>query len=512
MKRKLTFRALAVVLLLAVLSPVLSAASTVLIKEATIVDGTGQAAYKGEILIEGERITQIAEADTIRPTSSATIIKAPGHVVCPGFIDVHSHDDLSIIKYPEQMPKIMMGVTTVVAGNCGDGIAPFDGDAAVAFKGLDVEGLIDLEELRFATMAEWMSHIEKLRPGTNMGLLIPHMMVRVEVMGAERRKPTASDLEKMQGIVRKAMADGALGFSTGLEYTPGAWADKDEIVALLKPVKEYGGIYTTHMREEKAKVVESVKEAITTAGEAGVPLEISHLKSASPGWGKVREALALIDEANRMGQVVHADQYPYTASSTSLKAYLRWGDVKRSPETIVIVNSETHPQTAGQRLDKIAEDMGLSAEAAAEALLPASAVNFCMDEEDVRFVMRHPSVMVITDGLLGGAKPHPRLYGTYPRVLGKYVRELKLLELEEAVRKMTSLPANTFKLKDRGVLRVGAIADIVIFDPARISDTATFDNPKQYPVGINAVMVNGVFAVRDGKYTGERPGKVIRRQ
>ena len=512
MRTKLTFRALAVVLFLIILSPALSGASTVLIKEATIVDGTGQAAYKGEILIEDERITKIAKADTIKPAATATIVKAPGHVVCPGFIDVHSHDDLSIIKHPEQMPKIMMGVTTVVAGNCGDGIAPFDGDARTAFKGLDGEGLIDLEDLRFATMGEWMSHVEKIRPGTNMGLLVPHMMVRVEVMGGERRKPTSSELEKMQEIVRQAMADGALGFSTGLEYTPGAWADKDEIVALLKPVKEYGGIYTTHMREEKAKVVESVKEAITTAGEAGVPLEISHLKSASPGWGKVREALALIDEANRMGQVVHADQYPYTASSTSLKAYLRWGDVKRSPGTIVIVNSETHPQTAGQRLNEIAEDMGLSAEAAAEALLPASAVNFCMDEEDVRFVMRHPSVMVITDGLLRGEKPHPRLYGTYPRVLGKYVRELKVLEIEEAIRKMTSLPAQTFKLKDRGVLRVGAIADIVIFDPEIIRDTATFDNPKQYPVGINAVMVNGVFAVRDGKYTGERPGKVIRRQ
>jgi N-acyl-D-amino-acid deacylase len=464
MKRKSTLTVLAVVLLLAILSSTLSAASTVLIKEATIVDGSGQAAYKGEILIEGERITQIAKADTIKPTATATILKAPGHVVCPGFIDVHSHDDLSLIEHPEQMPKIMMGVTTVVAGNCGDGMAPFDGEATVAFKGLDVEGLMDPEELRFPKMADWMSHIEKIRPGTNMGLLVPHMMVRVEVMGRERRKPTSSELEKMQGIVREAMADGALGFSTGLEYTPGAWAEKDEIVALLKPVREYGGIYTTHLREEKHKLLESVEEAISTAGEAGVPLEISHLKSASPAWGKVRVALAMIDEANRKGQFVRADQYPYTASSTSLKAYLRWGDVKRSPGTILIVNSEAYPKTAGQRLDKIAEDMGLNAEAAAEALLPATAVNFCMDEEDVRFVMRHPSVMVITDGLFRGEKPHPRLYGSYPRVLGKYVRELKLLELEEAVRKMTTLPANTFKLKDRGVLRVGAIADIVSRD------------------------------------------------
>jgi N-acyl-D-amino-acid deacylase len=199
MKRKLTLTVLTVVLLLATLSTTLSAASTVLIKEAIIVDGSGQAAYEGEILIEGERIIQIAKPDTIKPTATATIVKAPGHVVCPGFIDVHSHDDISITKHPEQMPKIMMGVTTVVAGNCGDGMAPFDGDATTAFKGLDVEGLMDFEELHFATMAEWMSHVEKIRPGTNMGLLVPHMMVRVEVMGGERRKPTASELEKMDG-------------------------------------------------------------------------------------------------------------------------------------------------------------------------------------------------------------------------------------------------------------------------------------------------------------------------
>ena len=507
MKSKLTFITVVIVLLLTILATSLAETSSILIKDATIVDGTGLAPYSGDILVEDERITQIA--DSIKPASSMTIIKAPGLVVCPGFIDVHSHDDLSIIEHPEQMPKIMMGVTTVVGGNCGDGIAPFNGKAA-DFKGLDVEGLLNFDELRFPTMAEWMSHIEQLRPGTNMALLVPHMMVRIQAMGSAQRKPTADELRQMQQCVRKAMADGALGFSTGLEYTPGAWADKDEIVALLAPVKQYGGIYTTHMRNEKAQLLESVAEAISTAAEAGVPLEISHLKSASPALSDVRQALAMIDEANRNGQTVRADQYPYTASSTSLKAYLRWGDVKRSPGTILIANSEPYPKMAGKRLDKIAEEMGLSAEDAAEALLPASAVNFCMDEEDVRFVMRHPSVMVITDGLLGSEKPHPRLYGTYPRVLGRYVRELKLLELEEAVRKMTALPAKTFKLKDRGVLRVGAIADIVIFDAEKIIDKATFENPHQYPAGINHVIVNGVFAVRDGKYTGRRPGKVLR--
>ncbi|MHC4397090.1 MAG: N-acyl-D-amino-acid deacylase family protein [Planctomycetota bacterium] len=512
MKSKPTFIAVVVLVLsLVFASPCPADTSSVLIKGATIVDGSGHAAYDGDILIEGQRITQIAKAGGITPIDSATVVKASGLVVCPGFIDVHSHDDLSLIEHPEQMPKIMMGVTTVVAGNCGDGMAPFDGDAA-AFKGLDVEGLMDFEELQFSTMAEWMSHIEEIRPGTNFGLLVPHMMIRVEVMGSAQRKPTPRELRKMQSRVRQAMADGALGFSTGLQYTPGAWADKDEIVALLKPVNEYGGIYTTHLRDEKTEVLDSVAEAISTAAEADVPLEISHLKSARPAWGKVREALALIDAANRKGQTVRADQYPYTASSTSLKAYLRWGDVKRSPESILIVTSKSHPQTAGQRLDKIAEDMGVSTEQAAEALLPAAAVHFCMDEDDVRFVMRHPSVMVITDGLLRGEKPHPRLYGTYPRVLGKYVRELKLLPLEEAVRKMTALPAKTFKLKDRGVLRVGAVADIVIFDPEKISDRATFENPKQYPVGINAVMVNGMFAVRDGQYTDQRAGKVIRRK
>lgn len=512
MKSKLILiAALVIALFLAVLPVGAADASSILIKGATIVDGTGQAAYSGDILIEDDRIAQIARADSIIPAILTTVIKASGLVVCPGFIDVHSHDDLSIIEHPEQLPKIMMGVTTVIAGNCGTGIAPFDGDPDAAFKGLDVQGLMNLEQLRFATMADWMSHIEKIRPGTNIGLLVPHMLVRVQVMGAEQRKPTAEELRKMQLCVKKAMADGALGFSTGLEYTPGAWADKAEIVALLAPVSEYGGIYTTHMRNEKTEVLESVAEAISTAGEAGVPLQISHLKSAKPAWGKVRQALAMIDEANRNGQTVRADQYPYTASSTSLRAYLRWGDVKRSPGSILIVTSKAYPGTAGRRLDEIAKDMGVSAEEAAEALLPASAVNFCMDEEDVRFVMRHPSVMIITDGLYRGEKPHPRLFGTYPRVLGRYVRELKLLSLEEAIRKMTALPAKTFRLKDRGVLRVGAIADIVIFDAEKILDRATFDDPKQYPLGIKYVMVNGVFSVRDGEYTGERPGEVIRR-
>ncbi len=507
MKPKPTFIAVVIVLLLTILVPFPADASSILIKNANIVDGTGQAPYNGDILIEAERITQIASK--IKPTNSMTVINAQGLVVCPGFIDVHSHDDLSIIEHPEQMPKIMMGVTTVVGGNCGDGMAPFDGKAA-DFKGLDVEGLMDLDELQFPTMAQWMSHLEQLRPGTNMGLLVPHMMLRIQAMGSAQRKPTADELRQMQEGVRKAMADGAFGFSTGLEYTPGAWAEKDEIVALLAPVKEYGGIYTTHMRNEKAQLLESVAEAISTAAEAGVPLDISHLKSASPALSDVKQALAMIDQANRNGQMVRADQYPYTASSTSLKAYLRWGDVKRSPGTILIANSEPYPKMAGKRLDKIAEEMGLNAEDTAEALLPASAVNFCMNEEDVRFVMRHPSVMVVTDGLFGSAKPHPRLYGSYPRVLGRYVRELKLIELEEAVRKMTALPAKTFKLKDRGVLRVGAIADIVIFDADKIIDKATFDNPHQYPAGINHVIVNGVFAVRDGKYTGNRPGKVLR--
>jgi N-acyl-D-aspartate/D-glutamate deacylase len=485
-------------------------AESTVISGATILDGSGSPSYKGDILIEGDRIARIGRPGTITAGRSTRVIEADGLTACPGFIDVHSHDDLSITAHPEQLPKVMMGVTTVVGGNCGLGMAPFDGDKSVAFEGLDIKSLIPVEELRRETMGQWMNRVEELKPGTNMAFFVPHVLLRTQFLGPSRRAPRQNELEEMKTALRQAMEEGAIGMSTGLEYMPGTWTGQAEIIELLKVVGEYGGVYGTHLRNEGERMLESVKEAIATARAAGVSLQISHFKSVQPYYGVVRRGLALIDEANREGLTAHVDQYPYTASSTSLAAYLRWGYVKKFPESFLIVYSEAKPEVSGGRLDKIAAQMGLEAEAAAKALLPAAAVQFCMDEEDVRYVMRHPRVIVATDGLDKGENPHPRLFGSYPRVLSRYVRETNNLTLPEAVRKMTGLPAAAFKLEDRGLLRPGAFADLVIFDPDTIEDRATYADPRQYPAGIDYVLVNGKVVVSGGKYAGVRAGVVIR--
>jgi N-acyl-D-aspartate/D-glutamate deacylase len=324
--------------------------------------------------------------------------------------------------------------------------------------------------------------------------------------------PTPEQIRRMQEITRQAMEDGAIGFSTGLIYTPGQSASHGEIVPLLEVVREYDGYYSTHMRDEGTCLLASVAESIATARAAGVRLQIAHVKGGRgpETWGLVQRACGVIEEARREGLEVCGDQYPYTASSTTVAVYVRTGLADEHAAEIQLCWSEPHPEAVGRRLDAVARDMELTPGEAAEALLPATGVYFGISEEDMRFVMRRPWVSVGSDGVPGAPRPHPRAFGTFPRVLGHYVRDEGVLSLEAAVRKMTSLPAGMCGLADRGTLRVGAAADIVVFDPERIADTGTYEDPCRHAVGISHVLVGGEVALRDGAATEARAGKVLR--
>jgi N-acyl-D-amino-acid deacylase len=345
-------------------------------------------------------------------------------------------------------------------------------------------------------------------------------------MGLDQRIPTAAELDRMRGWVREGVEAGAVGLSTGLIYEPGRYAREDEVVALVHELGAGGGLYATHMRNEADGLLDAVGEAIRIGEQGGAPVQISHHKaSGRNNWGRVRESLALIERARGRGLDVTADQYPYTAGSTSLHAVIQNGAFRTdspgglgqlSAAEVLIAAAPKHPVWEGRRLDALARQWGVADEVAAQRVVEAEGeacfvVVFTMDEADVRTVMAHPTTMIGSDGVPAGTKPHPRLYGCFPRVLGHYVRAERVLDLATAIHRMTGMPAAKFRLTDRGVLRAGAFADLVVFDPARIRDTATYDEPKRFPDGIRAVYVNGVAVARDGAHTGARPGRAVRR-
>ena len=477
----------------------------------TVIDGSGAPGYSADVGICNGRIAAIATPGALEHTAQR-VINADGSVVAPGFIDIHAHDERIVLDEPELRHKLMQGVTTTVCGNCGSGLAPLPGDVGAALKGTDLERLFAQNQPIWPTVAEYLAAVEEQHPAINFAYLVPHRLVRAAVMGAEETMATPEQLGQMQDIVRRAMEDGAIGLSSGLFYTPGMSATHHEFVPLLEVVREYDGYYATHMRDEGIGLLASVAESIATARAASIRLQISHLKGGRgpETWGLVQGACEMIDEARREGLEVCGDQYPYTASSTTVAAYIRTGLVDRYARDIQICWSEPHPDAVGKRLDVIAEEMGVTPREAAEALLPATGVYFGISEDDMRFVMRQPWVSVGSDGVPGAPRPHPRAFGTFPRVLGHFVRGEGLLSLEEAVRKMTSLPARMCGLADRGVLHVGAVADVVVFDPDRIADVATYDDPCRYPAGIPHVVVGGEVVLRDGTVTDARAGKVLR--
>jgi len=354
-----------------------------------------------------------------------------------------------------------------------------------------------------------------------------HGSLRAGAMGLEQRAPTAGEMDRMRAWVREGVEAGAVGLSTGLIYEPGRYARTEEIIALVREMGAGGGLYATHMRDEAGGLLDSVHEAIRIGEEGGAPVEISHHKaSGQSNWGKVRDSLRLIEAARARGLDVHADQYPYTAGSTSLYAVVQNGALRRdspggvgslSGDAVLIASAPKHPAYEGRRLGELAAEWGLDVEAAATRVIQEEGeacfvVLFSMDEADVRTVLAHPSTMIGSDGVpAAGSKPHPRLYGCFPRILGHYVRDERVLDLPTAIHKMTGLPATKFGFVDRGTVRPGAFADLVVFDPATIADVATYDDPCRFPAGIRAVFVNGTAVARDGEHTGARPGRALRR-
>jgi len=490
----------------------------VVIRGASVYDGTGAPPRRADVALAGDRVASVGDASALHANLS---LDASGLALAPGFVDVHTHDDFALVTRPEMDFKILGGVTTVVVGNCGLGASPWS--VARGWAGAFApEGTVLPEWDGFAG---YFALLDREPASTNAAALVGHAVVRASAMGNERRAPDARELEAMRALVREGRDAGAVGFSTGLIYEPGRWADPAEVTALAAVFAGTGGLYATHMRDEGLGLLDSVRESIEVGRRAGVPVQISHHKaSGSAAWGLVKESLRLIEAAQAEGLDVTADQYPYTAGSTGLFAIVRNGAFdggpgglgRISPDKVVIAASPGHPEWEGKTIVELGSLLGLEPQAAAlraVELCPATtAVLHSMSEDDVRTVMRHKSTMIGSDGIpsLPG-KPHPRLWGTFARVLGRYARDLGLFPLAEAVHRMTGMAARKFGLRDRGVIRAGAFADLVVFDPARILDVGTYEDPNHPPVGVRDVFVNGARVVRDGAHTGARPGRALRR-
>jgi N-acyl-D-aspartate/D-glutamate deacylase len=447
------------------------------IRGATLYDGTGAAGRAADLGVRGDRIAAIGAA--LDPAGAATL-DARGLAVAHGFLDVHTHDDFAVVLHPEMGFKVQGGVTSVVVGNCGMGAAPHAqarGFAAAFHPGLQLPA--------WDGYAGYLDHLDAAPASCNVAALVCHGAVRAAVLGGEAQAPSDAELDHMRAIVREGVDAGCVGFSTGLIYEPGRHAQADEIVALAHEFAASGGLYATHMRDEGAGLLDSVRESIAIGERAGVPVQISHHKaSGRENWGKVRESLRLIEEARARGLDVTADQYPYTAASTVLAAVIGGlegasGLGRGGPEDVQLSSAPQHPEWEGKTIAALAAAWELSPIDAARRILDAegiaaTVVLHVMCEDDVRTVLRHPTTMIGSDGLptLHG-KPHPRLYGTFARVLGTYARDEHVLPLETAVHRMTGFPARKFGFECRGELRPGAFADLVVFDPARIADIAS---------------------------------------
>lgn len=495
----------------------------VIVRNGMVLDGSGAPAFEADVGIREGRIVRVGD---LEGSEAADVIDAMGLTVAPGFIDVHTHAD-GIARNPTAENYARMGVTTVVAGNCG---------------GASVK------------IAESLAAIEEAGISINYAALVGHNSVRGTVMGRERRAPSTDELEKMKALVSKAMSEGAFGLSTGLEYIPGAYTETDEIIELAKAAAAAGGLYASHMRNEGTEIERAVAEAIAVGRAAGCPVQISHLKIDSPSrWGISRDVLAMIDTARADGIQVCADQYAYSAGSSGLgirfpawaleggreKINQRldnaatWRRIRNEMKELlagrgfgdlswaVVSSYRPDPSLEGSSIKAIAiqkrgdDSLEVQLEVAREMMRAGGAgmVYHFMSDSDIAAIMRHPQVAIASDSSVltpGRGMPHPRGYGNNPRVLGHYVRDLGVLSLAEAVRKMTSLPARQFGLNQRGEIREDMAADLVLFDGKSVADRATYRDPHQYPVGIPHVMVNGTWVVRDGEHTGARPGKVER--
>jgi len=526
-----------------------------LIRNGRVVDGSGRPGYLADLAIKGDRIMRIGK---LGRATATRVIDARGLVVAPGFIDMLGQSETYLLIDPRAMSKVMMGVTTEVTGE-GESIAPVNDRLIKEQEDFNRRYNLNVD---WRTLSEYFTRLEKQGAGVNLATFVGATQIREYVVGFDNREPTPQELEKMKVLVAQAMKDGALGLSTSLQYVPARFAKTSEIVELAKVARHYGGIYATHQRSEANGLEESLAEVFQIAREARIPVEIWHLKTAyKKNWGRMPEVLAKIRKARAEGLDITADVYPYIAGSTSLSASLPpwvleggteqmlkrvrdtrirqqlkkeipadskdWENIYRgsggAPGVLIssVVNPALEP-LLGKRLSQIAAEQNKEELEVLFDLIVADngqtgAIYFMMSEPDLRAAMRAPFVSFCTDsgaratdGPLSRAKSHPRGWGSYPRILGKYVREERLLTLEKAIQKMTGMPAKRVGLRDRGFLREGMFADIAIFDPRRVIDRATFEVPNQYPDGVKYVIVNGQLSVDDGKRTPALAGRPLR--
>jgi N-acyl-D-amino-acid deacylase len=510
-------------------SPVSLQSWSVLIRGGTIIDGTGAPRFRGDVALIGDRIAAVSR-EPLDASRAQRVIDATGLIVAPGFIDIHAHLE-PLLRMPDAQSHVTQGVTLAVGGP--DGSAPFP-------------------------LAAYADTAQNAGLGLNVAYLVGHNTVRRMVMGTANRAPTADELARMVALIRQGMGEGAFGISTGLRYVPGYYSKIDEVIALARAAADSGGFYTSHLREEGLGLIEGVAEAIRIGREAQIPVVLTHHKAVGQAmWGRSVTTLAMVDSARAAGIDVMMDQYPYTATSTGLSVLIPpWaqagganafrqrtqdstmrdsivrgivellrtdrggGDTRRVQFSRVSWDSTMEGRTLADWAAR--RRVGASLEAAAELVLEgelnggASMIYHVLDEPDVVRIMQHPMTMIASDGRLsrpGEGVPHPRAYGTFPRVLGHYVREQRVMSLEEGVRKMTSLPAMRLGLGgQRGCLAVGCYADVAIFDAATIGSDATFEEPHQYATGVSFVTVNGVAVVDRGELTNARPGRVLRRR
>jgi len=471
-----------------------------LIRNVRLLDGSGDETRPASVAIAEGRILAVGD---LHDYSAQNTVEGGGKILAPGFIDAHTHDDLYAIRSPDMLPKLSQGVTTVIVGNCGISAAP----VALRHGFPDPMNLLgEHAAFRYPDFASYVSAVNTARPAVNVAALVGHTALRNNHMDRLDRAATASEIAAMQAQLQEALDHGALGLSTGLAYLSANSASLEEVAALATPLAAAGAIYATHLRSEADAVLQAMQEALHIGRLAHAPLVISHLKCAGiDNWGRSGELLRHLDNEPDHQQIGW-DCYPYAASSSTL-------DLRQVDErvTIAITWSDPHPEVAGQTLAHISQAWRVPQIEAARRLQPAGAIYHCISEDDMRAILRHPGTMIGSDGLPNDPRPHPRLWGTFPRVLGPLCREQKLFSLGEAVRKMTSLPARRFGLTNRGWLREGYCADLVLFDPETIRDVATFDDPKQPATGIEAVWINGVLSYQHGKPTGDRAGRFLPR-
>ncbi|MGH9605182.1 MAG: N-acyl-D-amino-acid deacylase family protein [Terracidiphilus sp.] len=471
-----------------------------MIRNASVLDGSGGAAESLDVAIRDGRICAIGASLRL---AASRVVEAEGLTLAPGFIDTHTHDDIELIRRPAMLAKLSQGVTTVITGNCGISAAPVSLRNGLP-EPMNLLGGAD--DFQYATFADYVEAIGKARPAVNLGALVGHTALRNNHMERLDRVATETETAAMRAQLSEALDGGALGLSTGLAYGSANAASAGEVLALAQPLAAAGAIYATHMRTEADAIQDAMSEAFEVGRTCGIPVVVSHLKCLGiANWGRSGEVLETLD-AVRTEQPVGWDCYPYAASSTTLSPH----QVDARTE-ITITWSTPHPEMAGRSLAQIAEAWSLPQPEAARRLQPAGAIYHSMAEPDVRRILAHPATMIGSDGLPNEPRPHPRLWGAFARVLGKYSREEKLMPLSAAIHKMTAMPAQRFGLAERGTIREGCHADLVLFDADKIIDTATFADPIQAAKGIEGVWVNGVLSYTADGATGERAGRFLPR-